>query len=64
MLLAKCFHRQSNSHKNLIKWEPFSLLFVDGKTEALFIHEELAFAFWDFRVELMSSVECLVPSRL
>ena len=57
---AKYFHRLSDSHKNL-KWQPFS---VAGETEALFPDGKLPFAFRDFRVELVSSLECLVPSRL
>ena len=39
-------------------------LYIAGETEALFTDGKLPFAFRDFRVELVSSLECLVPSRL
>ena len=61
VLPAKYFHRLSNSHKNLSGKHS---LYIAGETEALFTDGKLPFAFRDFRVELVSSLECLVPSRL
>lgn len=42
VLSAKYFRRLSNSHKNLIEWEPFSKA---GETEALLTDGKLPFAF-------------------
>lgn len=63
MLSAKYFHGQSNSHRNLCEVGTIISLFVGGETGLRRV-DNLPLAHRDFRVELVSSLECLVSSCL